>query len=541
MPKWIIFLFALALLSHQRAQAQFQLNGNAVQLNDSCYQLTQTFDFIAGSIWNLDQINLNNSFEVVMDIFLGCQDASGADGIVFGFQPVSTSVGTPGGGIGFEGISPSIGFEFDTYQNGDLSDPAFDHMALISNGNLNHASNTNLAGPVQASVNNGNIEDCEYHELRVSWNANTFELAAYFDCELRLSYTGDIVNTIFGGNPNVFWGFTAATGALNNTHQICFTYTTFLDQLEDVVLCPNGQVQLQASSGFDDYSWTPATGLSNPLVANPIASPTATTTYIVEIQDACSIPLYDTVLVMVDGDSSFVELGPDTLFCTNESFQLDASTPNATYLWNTGATTPQIDLSTGGFYQVTVTIDDYCFDSDFVTMEALNPPTVVLPDDPVLCIGTPFRADVQGGTPYTSYDWNTGATGAVLEILEAGSYSVTATNICGTDDGGFAIELEDCQQLFIPNVFSPNFDGINDYFLLQDNGDVRNIRYLRIYDRWGELVFSQANILPNERTTSWDGTFRGERMPVGVYLWILEVEFRDGVVQERAGSLQLLR
>lgn len=541
MPKWSLFLLVLTFFSSQRLVAQFQLNGNAVQLNDSCYQLTQTTNFIAGSIWNLDQISLNNSFEVVMDIFLGCQDAGGADGMVFGFQPVSTSVGTPGGGIGFEGISPSIGFEFDTYQNGSLSDPAFDHMALIRNGNLDHFSGNTLAGPVQASANNANIEDCEYHELRVSWNANTFELAAYFDCELRLSYTGDIVNTIFGGDPNVFWGFTAATGALNNAHQICFTYTTFLDQLEDVVLCPNGQVQLQASSGFDDYSWTPATGLSNPLVANPIASPTETTTYIVEIQDACSIPLYDTVVVLVDGDSSFVELGPDTIFCTNAPFQLDASTPNATYLWNTGATTAQIDLNTGGFYQVTVTINDYCFDTDFVTMEALDPPTVNIPEDPVLCIGTPFRAEVQGNTPYTEYEWNTGATGGVLEIVEVGNYSVTATNSCGMDSGAFEIELEDCQQLFIPNVFSPNFDGVNDYFLLQDDGDVRNIRYLRVYDRWGELVFSQTNILPNDHTTSWDGTFRGERMPVGVYIWILEVEFRDGVVLQDAGSLQLLR
>ena len=295
------FLFMLSCIS---LQAQFILNGNAIQTDNSCYRLTEPVNWSSGSIWSPQKINLNESFEVVMDIFLGCKDVDGADGIVFGFQPVSTSIGSAGGGIGFQGIVPSLGIEFDTWQNTNISDPAFDHIALIANGNLDHASASTLAGPTPASPDSPNIEDCNFHSLRVSWNAGLNLLSIYFDCSLRLMYQGDIVANIFGGDPEVFWGFTSATGGANNLHQVCFNYTSFLDQIPDVAMCPGGQVQLRATGGRS-YTWTPAEGLSNPGIANPIASPTATTTYTVEVRDVCGIPFYDEVVVEVVGDFCF--------------------------------------------------------------------------------------------------------------------------------------------------------------------------------------------------------------------------------------------
>ena len=93
------------------------------------------------------------------------------------------------------------------------------------------------------------------------------------------------------------------------------------------------QVQLRAT-GYRSYSWTPAEGLSDPRVANPIASPAQTTTYTVEMRDACGIPIYDEVTVSV-GDPVFFDLGPDTTICEGQRLLLDASSANATYAWNT--------------------------------------------------------------------------------------------------------------------------------------------------------------------------------------------------------------
>ena len=323
-PLFLFFLFITTAL-----QGQFILNGEAVQTDNSCYRLTRPVNGAAGSIWNPDKIDLNKSFEVVMDIYLGCKDEDGADGIVFGLQPVTTSIGTAGGGIGFQGITPSLGIEFDTWQNFSLSDPEYDHIAVIRQGDLNHSTANNLAGPVQASATNTNIEDCNFHSLRVSWDAGAKKLTIYFDCEPRLVADIDMVNEIFGGDPEVFWGFTSATGAANNLHQVCFNYTTFLDQIPDVVMCPGGQVQLRATGGRS-YSWSPAEGLSNPNIANPIASPARTTTYTVEARDACGIPFYDEVRVEVAGDPVFFDLGPDTAICEGQMLLLDAFSTNST-------------------------------------------------------------------------------------------------------------------------------------------------------------------------------------------------------------------
>ena len=540
MTKAILCTCLLSLLA-LAGYAQFQINGAASQLSDSCYRLTPEQNGQAGSIWNLDQISLAQSFDVVMDIFLGCKDDNGADGIVFGFQPVSTSVGNSGGGIGFEGVNPSLGIEFDSYQNGGFGDPSFDHIAIISDGNLNHNASTNLAGPIQASTDSPNIEDCESHELRVTWNATSFTLQVYLDCKLRLTYQGDIVNEIFGGDPMVFWGFTSGTGALNNRHEVCFSYTTFLDQLDDLVLCPNGQVQLNASGGIQ-YEWSPAEGLDDPNIPNPVASPSETTTYTVSIFDECGIPFYDSLQVIVDGDSSFVELGPDTLFCGDTGFVLDASNPNSVYQWNTGDTTAQIQPLVSGQYIVTVVVDDYCFDSDQVWLDRVDPPFLDLGDKIPVCEGTiQVLEPGANNSPFTEYVWQDGSTNPTFSVQQPGTYSVQATNLCGEAFASISLEYESCREVYFPNAFTPNFDGINDYFHPMDAGDVEVVRVMRVFDRWGNMVFEATDFLPNDISNAWDGTFRGKAMDMGVYVWFADLVFRDGQAAHFEGDLHLVR
>ncbi|MBR9922092.1 MAG: hypothetical protein GYB31_14730 [Bacteroidetes bacterium] len=533
-------LTTACILTTQSLYGQFQLNGSAQDLSDGCYRLTTTQDFVAGSIWNLDKISLDESFEVVMEIFLGCKDNDGADGIVFGFQPISTSIGVAGGALGFGGVSPSLGVEFDTFQNGDLSDPEYDHIAIIQNGDLNHNGANNLAGPVQALANDANLEDCDWHELRVSWDAPSQTLRVYLDCSLRILYIGDIVDEIFGGNPEVFWGFTAGTGALNNDQEVCLNYTTFLDELEDVVLCPNGSIQLEATGGVS-YEWSPTNGLSDPNIPNPVASPDTTTTYTIAIFDDCGIPFYDTVQVTVDGDSSFVDLGLDTFLCNGDVTQLNAFTPNATYSWNTGDTTAMLEVLQEGTYAVTVTIDDYCFDSEDVFIDVIPYPTASLEADDPLCEGSSVFLDVGIDDINAEYIWNNGFNGPVYEVTGPGTYSVTVSNECGKATSSITLEYETCREYFLPNVFSPDYNGLNDYFFVQDGGDIREITYLKIFDRWGGLVYEQYNFLPNDLMLGWDGTHRGKEVNEGVYVWIMEGYFKDGEPFLEKGDVTLIR
>ena len=496
----IILSYLIFSLLVSSLHAQFILNGSAVQTNDTCWVLTQEQDFVVGSMWFEEKINLLESFEVKMNLNFGDKQGNGADGILFGLQPVSTSIGQAGEGLGFQGVSPSVGIEFDTYQNPNLDDPTFDHLAISKNGNLDHGGTANLAGPVQADAADGNIEDGEWHQIKVNWYADQLTLEIYFDGVLRLNYVGDIVNDIFNGDPEVFWGFTSATGGANNLHQVCLTCTIFRNELEDITLCPGGQIQLETSGG-SAYSWTPPIGLDNPNIPNPFASPTGTTTYIVEIMGACTFPIYDTLTVFVDGDTVALDIGADTAFCEGGSAWLDATfeTPaNTTYQWSNGETTAAIEAVQTGYYSVTVTLDNYCVASGGagVTVYPL-PGQINLGNDTVLCNEQTLLLDATtSGNP--TYEWQNGSTQPDFLVNSPGMYAVALSNNCGDNTAAIYVDYEDCRQVFFPSAFSPNDDGLNDFFYPYDGGDVKQIRQLKIFDRWGGQVFDQVFFLTND-------------------------------------------
>ena len=225
MPYHFKYLFLTFWVSCciQFASAQYTLNGSATKDDCHCYTLTPDVNTRSGSVWNNNKIDLTQSFTFTFNVFLGCTDALGADGIVFVLQPISTSIGSTGGGLGFEGITPSVGVTLDTWQNTNNTDPAYDHVAIQINGDLNHTSANNLAGPVRISAVSDNVEDCNWHILKITWDAPSRQYEVYFDGSLRLTLVKDFVTDVFKGDPMVFWGFTGSTGGSRNLQQFCTT------------------------------------------------------------------------------------------------------------------------------------------------------------------------------------------------------------------------------------------------------------------------------------------------------------------------------
>jgi gliding motility-associated-like protein len=110
------------------------------------------------------------------------------------------------------------------------------------------------------------------------------------------------------------------------------------------------------------------------------------------------------------------------------------------------------------------------------------------------------------------------------------TYKLTITDVngCSTSESVF-VELDRNRNIFIPNVFSPNGDDKNDYFGVFSGAGVKKINYVRVFDRWGEMMFSKTNIVPGtDISQGWDGTFRGRVVDNGVYVYLVEVEFEDG-------------
>lgn len=222
--RFSLFLFLLAvapaLLSAQSSVEEFELGGYARILNEDCIRLTPDQQFTSGSAWYEEAIDLTQPFELTVCLVLGGNDSLGADGIGFVFHPTMRT-GYRGEGMGFAGLFPSLGIEFDTYQNYHLADPPADHLAINVNGQPHHYAS--LVGPVELP----NLEDGSKHLLWIRWDPFDNSLIIHLDGKERASMKLDLVNKVFQGNPRVFWGVTAATGRKTNFHDICIKKLVF--------------------------------------------------------------------------------------------------------------------------------------------------------------------------------------------------------------------------------------------------------------------------------------------------------------------------
>lgn len=133
------------------------------------------------------------------------------------------------------------------------------------------------------------------------------------------------------------------------------------------------------------------------------------------------------------------------------------------------------------------------------------------------------------------------------ETYKAGSYEFTQAgehlatlqtpNAC---DSLLYIEL-DFYQVYIPNAFSPNDDGVNDTFYVFGDQDLLMIESLRIFDRWGQLVYEGKELPPNDASKAWDGNTRSSPLPNGVYVYSVRLLMEDGGIRHKKGAITLLR
>lgn len=572
-----------------------------MSLGGDCYQLTPNIPWQAGSIWYDSLINLEDDFEVNFDINLGSQDVNGADGIAFVLQPVSTGLGSGGGGLGYEDIEPSVNIEFDTWQNTDFGDPAFDHIAIMQDGVLSHTAATSLSDYEQIIDGISNAEDGQFHQVRITWEAATQTLSCFVDCSFRVSYSGDIIDDVFDGDPFVYMGFTAATGGSSNVQSVCMDYVSAIDLLEDVALCQGDTASLSVPDGYASYSWTPAINISSVDEPNVQVWPEITTAYIVTLTDECGFEIYDTILVSViesefslladtavcsgytltaTGDFTefewstgevspsiiitepglywvqvgggaacpetdtveitevfaepVINLPEDSGFCEGLSSVLDAGPGFSTYLWSTGESTSWITVESEGEYICLVSDINGCSAADTVIIEVYNPPYVEFGwPNLYLCGGQTEWLNVyeEGAT----YLWHDGSTASTFLADTAGLYAVTVTSSEGCSDSDQVVVISDClEDLYFPNVFTPNGDGLHETFKPVLFSAIENYE-LFVWSRWGDMLFSSA-----QYEVGWDGTHNSMEQEIGAYVYHA-VYTSGGREYVLSGTVMLLR
>jgi gliding motility-associated-like protein len=407
----------------------YNVNGDAEAIGDNCYILTPALNDQIGSIWYNEQVSLNEPFDIQFTANFDDSDA-GADGIVFVFQQVSnTVVGNDGEGMGFQGFQPSLGIEFDIYQNGNQGDPTFDHIAIVSEGSVNHNSPTNLAGPVQASSSDANIEDGQDHIIQISWDPGTQIFSCWFDCELRVEANIDVVNDVFDGDPTVYWGFTGATGGQVAEMVLCLD-PFILGLPESYTACPGDEVQITFSdSEFGTYSWEPAEFLDDPTIPNPTATVFDTTTFVLTYTDLCGDTQIDST--RIDIEFLDINLGQDFNLCPGNTQEI--LLPEAyEYVWSNGFEGNPIIIDQAGTYFVDATFGN-CFGSDtLVVGEANDVISLSFEVSPTICgdsNGSLVITEVIGsGGPYTFDIGGAPQTDSTFAGLNSGTYTLTATS-----------------------------------------------------------------------------------------------------------------
>ena len=360
----LLLLFSgMMLWAASSAQDVCTFVGDAVGLGDGCYAITENVLQQVGAVWFNDQVDLTEEFTIRAELYLGNQDATGADGIAFVMQDFGPfALGGINEFLGSDVPGSSLGVEIDTWQNSNFADPAQDHVCIFRDGVNNHnIPFYNLDGPVSARSDGANIEDGQPHQFKVEWDPVGQLLEVYFDCELRLSWSGDLSGEIFQGETQVWWGFTGSTGGSSNAQEVCVT-TSALGLPPEHSVCEGDGVDLVlqgAQSGT--ISWTPIDGLSDPAAAVTYAQPLVTTDYEVVWTDVCGDVLTEETTVEVL-PAPQPTLPATAEFCPGDEVTLSVTVPmGGTAEWTDGTMGGEWTGDATGVQTVVVTGDGGLF------------------------------------------------------------------------------------------------------------------------------------------------------------------------------------
>lgn len=181
----------------------------------------------------------------------------------------------------------------------------------------------------------------------------------------------------------------------------------------------------------------------------------------------------------------------------------------------------------------------------FVTADAQGEKTILLGEQ------TPIIAQLSDLDNLDTFFWTSSdSLTAICDTclfqlvspIETTTYTLRVVDFAGCEVvDNVTIEVQTFYDVYFPNTFSPNGDGINDFYLVNGTSNVSQILSLDIYDRWGNQVFNNQNFSINNESEAWDGTFRQELTNAGVYVYIAQVQFADGNIQLFKGDITLIR
>ncbi len=321
------------------------------------------------------------------------------------------------------------------------------------------------------------------------------------------------------------------------------------------VVCLGKSIQLSAGGGTQ-YSWASAHGLNQTNSATPVVTPADDITYYVTVKNEFNCIRIDSASVHV-AKPFRIQLVPDTFVCIGSAVELPVKGAD-NYEWinninglnSTTSSSPMASPLVNTTYTV-VGKDKYnCFtDTKNVTVAIKPLPSVTAPNDMELLTGDVVTLPVIASNDVVQYNWSPAdyldcaTCDAPLSTPRSNiDYVVSVQTKFGCISADTVSIKLICAQgrVFIPNAFTPNGDHLNDVFYVKGRG-IRSIKSMRVYNRWGEVVFQTFNSNIEDATRGWNGMYKDRMAEGATYVYYIEFICDTGEIFSRKGTITLIR
>jgi gliding motility-associated-like protein len=310
-------------------------------------------------------------------------------------------------------------------------------------------------------------------------------------------------------------------------------------------LCPGESITLDAGNPGAEYFWSSTGENVQTITVNESG------TFSVTVTNACETA-EDEIVILIDANNTpSVSIDAPSFICDDVPVTLTAIVENAnTILWSTGDSTAQIEVVEAGSYSVTVTggCDSISTANAAVSLQSASSPQIDIigGNEGQFCIGDSAILLAEG-LGFDSILWSTGETTDQIAV-DSGQVVLSAFNACGEITDSVFVSFIDCDTLecivLAPNVFTPNNDGVNDVFgpVTSCEEDALLNFDMKIYNRWGELVFESGDSFD-----LWDGTINGDPAVTEAYFYIIQYSSPTGppdvrnTVRTLKGNVTLVR
>ncbi len=327
------------------------------------------------------------------------------------------------------------------------------------------------------------------------------------------------------------------------------TITVLVEEPAPLVLAPDSLVcasdfvpyTLSANTVYDAYLWSTGATSASILITTP-------GTYSLTVTHPCGSFTASHTLVFLDPPALLPIV--DTVLCAGEVFSYTAPAGYTSYEWSHGPQTASISLADTGTY--TLVARHPCGDASTQLRLTYAPSlAVVLTDLPVIPLGESVRLQPQisSGAP-VAWQWSpadgiscTDCPQPWLMPLQSGEYQLLVQDQYGCTATTSISVIVDASQpnIYAPNAFSPNGDGVNDRWTLYPGPAIENIIALEIFDRWGGKVWQLMEGAANFPINGWDGTIDGQPAAAGIYVWSAQISLINGEVVSLKGEVLLVR